>query len=51
MRAPAQEDVIIAQEKVMLAQEGVVRSPEQGERGKMESWSLCLSAALSRGQR
>ena len=29
---------------------GVVRSPEQGERGKVESWSLCLSAGLPRGQ-
>ena len=27
----------------------VVQSPEQGERGKEKSWSLCLSAALPRG--
>ena len=32
----------------MLAQVKVVRSPEQGERGKVESWSLYLSAALLR---
>ena len=33
----------------MLAQEEVVRSPEQGERGKVEFSSLCLSAALLGG--
>ena len=27
----------------------VMLSPEQGERGKVESWLLCLSAVLLRG--
>ena len=38
----------VAQKEVMLAQE-VVLSSELGDRGKVESWSLCLSATLLRG--
>ena len=44
----AQEQVMLAQEQVMLAQGEVVQSPEQGKRGKVESWSLLVCCTSSR---